>query len=67
MHSPEGIHKDTQASCGDAHIARHPASHIHGRYATDGRLQLEANGACTADSVPPRELGVHSQRQKNPS
>jgi len=45
VHSTESIHKDTQASHGDAEITQHPTGNLHGRYASNGRVQAEANRA----------------------
>ena len=53
MHSPKGIHKDSQAISGDAQISGYVTSNLHGRYATDGKLQLEAIGSHPDVIVPP--------------
>ena len=64
VHSPESIHEDTQASHRDAQITEHSTSNLHGRHASNGRLQAKTNGARPVYSVPPREPRVHYEQQE---
>lgn len=64
MHSPKGVYKGSQTSCGDAQISRHSTGNIYGEHATDGKLQAEANRAHPDDNGLTQELGAHYQQQK---
>ena len=64
VHSSESIHEDTQTSCGNAQITKHSTGNLHGRHASDGRLQTEASRTYPVDIIPSREPGVHRQQQE---
>ena len=53
VQSTDSIHKDTQASHGDAEITQQSTGSLHGRYASNGRVQAEANRACPIDPISP--------------
>ena len=59
--SHSAIHKDTPAISGDAEIIEYLTGNLHGRYASNGRVQTEANRIFPVDIVSARESMVDCQ------